>query len=263
MSMSRLAIIIALPILLAIAPALFLAQTLGGDDPSDVPSDKTVSPSRLTTAAAGPTKVRANNMDIPGILASLKDSDPQVRIRAANDVRRLGGRAKEAVPSLIEMLRDKDVSLQRAAARAMGQLGPNAKDALTALTEAIKGDRTLREPAISAIAKIGLEAKSAAPALIVLFDDDDEHIRLDAAKALRALGQSEAAEPALLDLFKSTDDFVRLDAAAALPTWVKRIKPAWPNSLNFWIADNHTSDPLQLMPWPAMDARQRSLFLRY
>jgi HEAT repeat protein len=194
----------------AVPGASKVKQTPG----TDVPSDNAASPRRPSATIISTTTAPALNAE--SVIAALKDSDPQIRIGAANDVRRLGSRAKEAVPSLIDMLHDKDISLQQAAVAALGQIGPNAKESIPAITEALSGDRAVREPAISAIARIGLEAKSATPALIALFDDPDVHIRLDAAKALCALGQSQAAEPALLDILKSTDDFVRLGAAATL-----------------------------------------------
>lgn len=73
---------------------------------------------------------------VPEVTTMLHDSDPQVRIRAAEILARIGPPASAAVPELVAMLNDQDREVRKQAARALGQIGPAAAPAVPELLRA-------------------------------------------------------------------------------------------------------------------------------
>lgn len=76
---------------------------------------------------------RIGSAAVPALVRSLKSTDPDVRLRAAEILGRMGPEAKESVPDLIERLGDDDPRVRKMAIRALGQIGPAAAAAVPAL----------------------------------------------------------------------------------------------------------------------------------
>src|SRR5436309_3475379 len=142
----------------------------------------------------------------------VKNKDPRVRSRAAENLARLGPQAKFAIFPLSQRLRDADKYVQREATWALSQIGPDACAAIPKLNAILKfstvnsscdhfkqipahqetevmfvhpgPDATLRAYAARALGKIGAEARSAIPALQAALADPDEKVAQAAAQAL-------------------------------------------------------------------------------
>src|SRR5689334_9265523 len=74
---------------------------------------------------------------VQALIKALKDPDPEVRARAADDLGMLGPDAETAVPALVQALKDPHESVRHSAAWALPRLGPKA---IPPLVEAL-GDK--------------------------------------------------------------------------------------------------------------------------
>ena len=74
---------------------------------------------------------------IPQLVESLRSSDPEARLIAAQVLARMGSDAKEAVPDLVRLLDDPDERIRKAATRALGRIGPDAAAAVPGLIETL------------------------------------------------------------------------------------------------------------------------------
>jgi HEAT repeat protein len=84
-------------------------------------------------------------------------------------------------------------------------------------------DDATRLDALSALARLGGEARHAVPGLIELLRDEDQLIVTKVLKTLEAIGPpAREAEPALVELASDPDYLIRLNARAAL----KVVSPA-------------------------------------
>ena len=93
----------------------------------------------------------------------LKNKDPRVRSRAAENLARLGPQAKFAIFPLSQRLRDSDANVRCRAATALGEIGSAA---VAELIHALSlPDANIRREAVWALAKMGPEAEPAIGAL--------------------------------------------------------------------------------------------------
>jgi HEAT repeat protein len=130
--------------------------------------------------------------EVADLIKALEDKDPNVRWHAAYDLRFHRPAARAAAPALVKALRDPDISIRRTAAISLGLLGPEGKAAVPLLIEALK-----HEPDF-----IG----------IVL-----NYGRVDAARALGRIGpDAKVAVPALVEALRDRFPWVRAEAASAL-----------------------------------------------
>jgi hypothetical protein len=74
---------------------------------------------------------------LPALIATLGDSDPDVRAWTAQALGGIGPPAAEAVPALTELLKNENEGSRNSACIALGQIGPAAKAALPALRVAL------------------------------------------------------------------------------------------------------------------------------
>jgi hypothetical protein len=72
---------------------------------------------------------------VPQLVAALRSEDPEVRLKAAEVLGRMGPEAAEAVEELVRLVDDPDVRVRKAAIRTLGQIGPAAKDAVPVLMQ--------------------------------------------------------------------------------------------------------------------------------
>ena len=97
---------------------------------------------------------------VAALIASFRNPDSEVRLRAIEALARIG---PEAVPALIDTLRNPDSNV--------------------------------RLRAIEALARIGPEARAAVPALIATLRNPDSEVRLKAAEALRKIDPDFTTHP--------------------------------------------------------------------
>lgn len=200
---------------------------------------------------------------VPALAETLKDRDDEVRARAV--VGLMGGESG-ALPLLVEALKDRAKGVRSGAAYTLGYVaassrepteigmlfqlpasqgatGEAAQAAVAALTEALKDtDAPVRLQAARALGKIGPEARSAFPSLLLMYEGKEEtaSCRHQAAVALWLLDLREAVRarvdpfsshgpgpgpqrlsprtvlPGLIDLLRDKDPTVRLGAATLL-----------------------------------------------
>jgi HEAT repeat protein len=159
---------------------------------------------KLVALAAGLLlAVGAPAADLDDLLKDLKSNDPDVRRTTIKQISELGAGARPAVPQLAAALKtDADVYVRRFAAEAIGKIGP-APEAVPALAAALKDretrvvdaaasalghmgaagvkpladlvkernlDPALKLKAVTALSRIGKDAKEAVPALVGLLD---------------------------------------------------------------------------------------------
>jgi HEAT repeat protein len=116
----------------------------------------------------------------PAILNSLgealKDSDPEVRSKAALQIGRQGGAGRSMAPKLLEAMRDPD--------------------------------KDVRSAAVQAYADIDLDNSAIVPNIVKLLDDKDLDVKKSAVAALSAMGPpAKSSVPALQGLLKDQKDF--------------------------------------------------------
>lgn len=114
----------------------------------------------------------------------LEDDDPKVRYHAAELLRSLGSRAKEALPSLCFRLLDRDRNVRVTSLLAIRKIGASPH-CLPMLSRALKdGDPLVRYWAARIIGELGADAVEARDALYRLLLDDDHQPRKAALAAL-------------------------------------------------------------------------------
>ena len=121
---------------------------------------------------------------------------------------------------------DADKQQCRRAAQALGRFGPAAKEAVPLLVQALQSPSTeVREFAVDALGRIGLEPQTVVPAIVAEADLPPEHInykplapfRRLAARALGRFGPAAtAAVPMLEKALQNEDPLYRVQAALAL-----------------------------------------------
>ncbi len=168
--------------------------------------------------------------DVDQWINRLKDADALKRSDAANELGKLGSKAKAAVPALVTALKDSDSLVRSAAAFALGFIREDAARVVPALNTALSDENEyVRSAAASALAMFGADAAAAAGALsmigpdaqpaaarlIELISDSDKHVRAAAALAVgNVKARSADAVPALVKALK--DEYVQVRKAAVL-----------------------------------------------
>jgi hypothetical protein len=155
---------------------------------------------------------------IPALIDLLRDSDLDVRTRAASSLGKIKRQPDVIVPALISALDDEVPNVRWHAAYALRQFGPDAKAAIPALRKAI-------ESSPPAVAIDGMEAlKQIDPAaeieqrLLPYLESEDEDLRLRAVGVLRTHGAA-AGKAALVAAFEretksNIKDIIALTIAA-------------------------------------------------
>lgn len=172
------------------------------------------------------------------LVKALEDSDPSVRIEAAEDLSKLGPGAVEAMPSLLEALVDDNADVRSAAAQALGAMGRKAVSAAPALIEALEDDGVTAsgKPVWVAIASaLGSIGPKIVPELIVALDHEHPRVCTGAAAALHDVGpEANSAVEKLIKVIQKDDPRVRRaaifalmgigpEAAAAVPVLTKTL----------------------------------------
>jgi HEAT repeat protein len=155
---------------------------------------------------------------VPALAEALRDTNEDVRLRAAEALGKFGAAAVPAQAALVSALDGPDM-VATEAAKSLGKLGPNAREAPAALGRALqRSDVYLRREAAKALGRFGPAAATATGALIdALTSDKDKIVRLNAAQALGAIGSgAQAAVPALRRALDDKEALVAVKAREAL-----------------------------------------------
>lgn len=165
---------------------------------------------------------RSPEARVPGLIADLQSSDPEVSGKASLALLEIG---EPAVPALVELLKSHDVRQRSIAAATLWGLGARGRAAVPALVATLNDSETeLRVAAAMAFENMGPAAKDAVPALIRSLRDRDPTVRQWSAKALGSIGPAaEEAVPALVDAARG--EGVRQSAEEAIRK-IRGITPA-------------------------------------
>ena len=155
---------------------------------------------------------------------SLQDKDPEIRMKAAEGLGRVGGR--EAVLILRQGLSDKSLQVRLAVMKALGFVG--GRLAITVISEALKDKSPeVRIKALEALVEAG--TVSSIPVIQKAFGDKEESVRLHATLMLRQIGHR-LSVPALGQVLV-TDSSPAVRAAAA--EYLGKIGAKNPRALGF------------------------------
>jgi HEAT repeat protein len=158
--------------------------------------------------------VRLGAASAADVVRALRDADPEVRRRAAEDAARAGVDVGDALVDTLR--RDGDVGVVEAAAFALGELDPPTPGAVDALAAAAAHEDVLvREAAVAAIGSIGDPAGLPA---VLRATEDVATVRRRAVLALSAFDDP-AVEEALQRLATDRDRHVRQSAEDLLHGW--------------------------------------------
>ncbi|GCL46434.1 HEAT repeat domain-containing protein [Microcystis aeruginosa] len=164
-------------------------------------------PKRFKVELLGLTK---SNQVVNELLKALKDSDSDVREKAAEALGKIG--SETAIPGLLKALEDSDSDVREKAAEALGKIG--SETAIAGLLKALKdSDKYVRGNASEALGKIGSE--TAIAGLLKALEDSDEYVRRNVVKALVEIDSASTID-ALIEALEDPDDDVRWNAAEAL-----------------------------------------------
>ena len=144
---------------------------------------------------------------------------PEVREQALHELQAL--QAAKALPTMTQAWRkDRQWRVRLAAVEALG--ATNDASAVAPLTQALRSRMPeLRRSAAIALGDLKQLATPSVPELIRhVRGDADENVRVDAAEALRNIGDARAV-PALLKTLNDPEDRVRIPAFKALEAWAQ------------------------------------------
>lgn len=131
--------------------------------------------------------------ELPALVEKLKSSDPMVCADAADDLRRLGPKAKTAQGALSQLLVGSVPRVRFAAAAALLRIDPKDTRGLDPLAKGLEStDPTERRDAARATGLAGSTAGGLTPKLAVLLKDADESTRITALQAIAMLGPAAA-----------------------------------------------------------------------
>jgi HEAT repeat protein len=154
--------------------------------------------------------------ELPALLEKLKSADPLVRADAADDLRRLGLKAKTAQEALARLLGDSTPRARFAAAAALLRINPRDTRGVEPLSKGLDSSNPIeRRDAAKATGLAGPAAAGLTPKLTALLKEGDESTRIAALQAISALGPAaRMAVPAVASLLDNTE--LAVDAADAL-----------------------------------------------
>jgi HEAT repeat protein len=161
---------------------------------------------------------------------------PQLRVRAAEQLARLGAAHPLTVPALVCAFRDDHSTVVAEAQRSLRRIGP--RNAVPELLRALSNrDARVRRFSAEVLRDFGSEASNATPQLLEILTDRSEGVRVQAAQALAAVG-GHAAVPGLTGALDDRKPAVRAAAARALANIGHEALSAYPK-LQCRLADPH------------------------
>jgi HEAT repeat protein len=181
---------------------------------------------------------------IEPLITSLKDSDPAVKIGAAEAIALAGSQAKtmakSAAPDLVPLLKDNDKAVRVAAVYALGRIQPEGASTVAETMAAMLGaekDADIKRELVSSLGLLGEKSAVVVQALgAALSEKEPDEVRRAAARALGTFGTDAGAASDTLFKVLTTDKVkdIRVDAVRAFgsalgPTGLKaRLKDVRP-----------------------------------
>jgi HEAT repeat protein len=185
--------------------------------------------------------IAEDDQEVAEARKNLADSNPAVRVKAAQALARLGPKAAPAAGDLVKAAREKDFAVRFAALQALRAIGA---DAVPALAEGLKdSDDYLRRMILPMLQRHADKAAAAVPALALLIRDADPSTRNQAIQIIARTGDE--GVKALAALLKDKDEALRTVVVYALGY----AKP----SAELWAAAKLASKD------PAVNVRQQGL----
>jgi NLR family CARD domain-containing protein 3 len=146
--------------------------------------------------------------------------NPEIRLKAAQELFRAAQVSELGIPPLINLLKDPDWKIRVSVVESLGRLHTHSDVVLQALIQTLASDSngSVRFMAASALGSAGAEnATKVVPGLIAALDDSDNTVKVFSANALeRFENNATQAISSLVKLFRHNDFYVRVAAAAAV-----------------------------------------------
>ncbi|MCG9134792.1 HEAT repeat domain-containing protein [Candidatus Poribacteria bacterium] len=147
---------------------------------------------------------------VPTLIDALQTTDDAVRASAAFAMADMGKAAQEALPALARAAQDPNELVRRHATEGLGLIGQQVSEdidlseTVQILTTCLSDDHfPVRDNAARALAKLGMLAEPAIPALVAQLEDEDRYVRFHAAVALKQIGTPKAQDALFNHLFTS------------------------------------------------------------
>ncbi len=159
-------------------------------------------------------------LGIESLTASLKDTDPTVKVAAAEAIAQCGVQAKTTAGELLPLLKDKEKVVRIAGVYALGRISPDGASTIAETMAEMLGTEMDSDIKRHLVVSIGLLAEKSEPVIkalaTALFDKDDE-IRRTAARVLGTFGPSasSAADSLLKVIVSDKMKDIRVDAVRA------------------------------------------------
>jgi HEAT repeat protein len=151
-------------------------------------------------------------VDMSAVKKFAADENQKVRIRAINVLKKMGA---EAVSTLAELTHDADAEVRDEAAKGLGYIGPAAVPTLIELLRDKEAKN--RKNAAIALRDVAPAAKTAIPALVELWKDENPNVHKAVFEALNRIGLKQVIDrPDFKELMQS-EDFVQ--RSAAISAW--------------------------------------------
>jgi HEAT repeat protein len=158
------------------------------------------------------------------LTAALKDTDPTVKVAAAEAIAQAGQRnktmAQSAAPGLVPLLKDPDKAVRVAAVYALGRIQPEGASTVAELMAAMLGmekDADMKRELVTALDLLAEKSDPVIKALVAALTYEDKEVRRRAARALGSFGSdaSTAADPLLKAATTDAATENRVDAVRA------------------------------------------------
>ena len=106
----------------------------------------------LATITSTISSTSAEEQDVQTLITALSGTDSEASISAAEELGKLGAKARPALLALVQALGSQDPQLRAMAARTLGAIGPAGKSAVGALANRLADD----DPMVRAYARLSI-----------------------------------------------------------------------------------------------------------
>lgn len=185
------------------------------------------------------------------LLASVHDSESQVRAASVSAIGDIGIEMSEVIPVLINALHDEDENVRDWTTAALGKHKSKSALIVQALRESLENDTSgmVRRSAVMALADFEPDTEGVVPALVLALRDERDWVRRDAAIALGKAGPiTPEVVPALIVAVEDEYAEVKGCAARALALYGPQASEAIPALTRALLAEDSRSEDLHIEP---------------